>query len=145
VLAGAAIGFLPGTRDDGSGGSPNQALKQVISWLEAIAEVGTPADLRLAWHTWSPHALGVANPKPWLQSRFEGFLHKAGTRTIALAHRAEIERGFEIAAEDLRRDLALALSEVERAMAELQRAEAEVERIERERADLERRQREHMQ
>jgi hypothetical protein len=145
VLAGAQITFLRSTIDDGNGGQPNAALKEVLCWFEAISEVGTPEDLRLAWESWRPNAVGLANPKLWALARFDALLHKAGARSIEINRRAEIERGFEIAAEDLRRDLALALSEVERAMAELQRAEAEVERIERARADLERRQREHMQ
>jgi hypothetical protein len=82
----AAAALRPGPMLADSELVPNAALQNFERWLGALAEAGaTPADLQLAWDLWTPHAVGLVNPK-------------AGGRTAALLERLQAEAGQRHAA-----------------------------------------------
>jgi hypothetical protein len=77
----AAAALRPGPMLADSELVANGALQNFERWLGALAEAGaTPADLQLAWDLWTPHAVGLVNPK-------------TGGRTAALLERLQAEAG----------------------------------------------------
>jgi hypothetical protein len=77
----AAAALRPGSTLGDTELVPNAALQNFERWLGALVEAGAaPADLRLGWDLWTPHAVGLTNPK-------------AHGRTAALLERLQAEAG----------------------------------------------------
>ena len=133
----------PATSDERFAGQavPNKAMVEATAWLRAIAETGSPEDLRLAWEAgWRlPGGLpSMVNPKSHLLSLYEGLMNECGRRWRVLYEAAEREALSERTAAALRtqlrseKDTAAAIQrEHQQALAKARRTEAELAMIER--------------
>lgn len=83
---------------------PNKAMQEATAWLRAIAEIGSPEDLTLAWETWRiPSGTpAIINAKLHLLSMFEQLRDSCGARWRLVWEAAERERQQEVHVAELR-------------------------------------------
>jgi hypothetical protein len=130
AMHGASI-MLPNESLGGDGlHVSNRAMKEAEKYFAALSEIGTPADMDLAWTMWKT-ALGIANPKGPFEARFNALKDAAGRRHEVLwqasqreaeRHRHHIEHRDRAA--DLRRQLVAAEREVARIVGLIDRHES---------------------
>lgn len=97
-------------------GIPNAAMQSARAWLEQIAEVGSPEDLRLAWEMWRiPSGTSpTVNAKLSLLSHYEALMVECGRRWSALYRQAEREQHNERVVASLRSDYHRAKAEADK-------------------------------
>ena len=70
----------------------NEPMKQALAHMRALAEVGAPGDLDLAWQTWQPLANRRRSTRSTLsRADYEQLAKEAGRRHEVLVARAEME------------------------------------------------------